>query len=72
LSSGCYPFLYNKIYDQIEDFLDYVDEMINAAMVFLQKKKIISSFDKVLVVHGWSAGTGHTNTMRVVSCSRLR
>eukprot|EP00463_Aulacantha_scolymantha_P006795 TRINITY_DN955_c0_g1_i1.p1 TRINITY_DN955_c0_g1~~TRINITY_DN955_c0_g1_i1.p1 ORF type:complete len:192 (+),score=45.05 TRINITY_DN955_c0_g1_i1:73-576(+) len=65
LSRGCYPFTYNKIYDQIEDFTDYMDQMIQSALVYAHDQNIILDGDKIVVVSGWGSGEGKTNTIRV-------
>merc|ERR1712087_496019 len=70
LSRGCSPFLYSKHYDQFTEFSDYIDEMIEATLLHIHKKKLISYNDKVVVVSGWASGGGNTNTMRVVQFSR--
>lgn len=67
LSRGCFPFLYSKVYDQIEDFSDYVNELVKECLTFCHQSKYIKPADKVVLVHGWRAGQGSTNTMRIVT-----
>jgi len=67
LSRGCYPFIYTKNYDQIEEFSDYIDGMVQEAMIFSHQKKLIRPGDKIIVVQGWAAGGGNTNTMRIIT-----
>lgn len=43
-----------------------MDNRINWAFAYAKKRGFIRNHDYVIVVTGWKAGSGSTNTMRVI------
>lgn len=66
LYRGVYPYIWDKLYDQVEEYNDYLDEMIGGVLGRMENDEIIKRGCKVVVVQGWAAGSGSTNTMRII------
>lgn len=59
------PLLYTN--PRVEDWIKDTDERCNAALEFGKRRGFISAGDNIIMVTGWRAGSGFTNTIRLVT-----
>ncbi|KAF9351925.1 Pyruvate kinase [Mortierella sp. NVP85] len=64
LSRGCYPFIYNE--PKVEDWQEDVDNRLRWGMDQAIQHGLLKSGQAVVVIQGFRAGYGNTNTMRIV------
>jgi len=73
LSKGLFPYLIRHTYDseKMEDFNDYISQVITECMMYGQERKLIVPGDKIIVVQGFKIFKGASNTMRILTFSPL-
>jgi len=64
LSRGVFPMLYNG--EKLPVWQDDVDARVNWALKEAVKAGYVKAGDAVVTLQGWTAGAGHTNTLRTV------
>ncbi|XP_050398747.1 pyruvate kinase [Patella vulgata] len=65
LFRGVYPMLYSE--PCCAEWIDDIDKRIHTALLMAQSKGFVAVNDSVVLVTGWSAGSGHTNTLRLIT-----
>ncbi|KAA3671957.1 pyruvate kinase [Paragonimus westermani] len=65
---GLHPFVHTS--EKLEDWSRDMDARLNAAMKYALSRGFVALGDQVVVVTGWKAGTGATNTVRVLELPR--
>ncbi|KAF8564031.1 hypothetical protein P879_08808 [Paragonimus westermani] len=65
---GLHPFVHTN--EKLEDWSRDMDARLNAAMKYALSRGFVALGDQVVVVTGWKAGTGATNTVRVLELPR--
>ena len=67
LFRACVPVYYVR--KEIDgDWQDDVDLRIWAAIDFGKRKGVIIDGDCIVAIQGWKRGSGHTNTLRIITC----
>lgn len=66
LSRGVYPFLYKGPKPGSSQWSTDVEKRVKWAITQGQTLGMLEKTDSVVVVQGWRAGVGHTNTVRVL------
>lgn len=66
LHRGVLPVLYEA--DRSEEWIDDVDKRINSGLMVAKDLGYINTGDVCILVTGWTAGTGATNTVRIITC----
>ncbi|ORZ28417.1 pyruvate kinase [Lobosporangium transversale] len=64
LSRGCYPFIYEQ--PKVDDWQEDVDNRLRWGMDQAIHHGLLKSGQPVIVIQGFRAGYGNTNTMRIV------
>ncbi|KAK6461794.1 pyruvate kinase [Scheffersomyces coipomensis] len=64
LSRGVYPFVYTK--DRVENWQEDVENRLRWAVSEAVELGIIKKGDSIVTVQGWTRGSGHSNTVRIV------
>ena len=64
LYRGVYPFIYDK--PSIENWQEDVENRLRWAVSEAVELGIISKGDPIVTVQGWTRGSGHSNTVRIV------
>ncbi|ODV79771.1 pyruvate kinase [Suhomyces tanzawaensis NRRL Y-17324] len=64
LYRGVYPFIYTK--DKVENWQEDVENRLRWAVSEAIDLGIISKGDSIVTVQGWTRGSGHSNTVRIV------
>ncbi|KAF7256229.1 hypothetical protein EG68_06496 [Paragonimus skrjabini miyazakii] len=65
---GLHPFVHTG--EKLQDWSRDMDARLNAAMNYALSRGFVALGDQVVVVTGWKAGTGATNTVRVLELPR--
>ncbi|RIB22456.1 pyruvate kinase, partial [Gigaspora rosea] len=69
LYRGCYPFIYDKPRDQVDDetrWQEDVENRIRWGINHAVKLQILKSGDPVIAIQGWKYGLGNSNTIRIL------
>ena len=64
LHRGIFPLLHTA--ERVTDWLQDVELRVQYAVNFGRDSKIVRPGDPLVIVTGWKAGAGFTNTMRVI------
>ena len=64
LYRGVYPFIYKK--DKVENWQEDVENRLRWAVSEAIDLGIINKGDSIVTVQGWTRGSGHSNTVRIV------
>lgn len=64
LFRGVYPFIYEK--DKVENWQEDVENRLRWAVSEAIELGIIKKGDSIVTVQGWTRGSGHSNTVRIV------
>ncbi|KAF9201473.1 Pyruvate kinase [Haplosporangium sp. Z 27] len=64
LSRGCYPFIYTQ--PKVDDWQEDVDARLRWGMAQAIEHGLLRPGQSVIVIQGFRAGYGNTNTMRIV------
>uniref|UniRef100_A0AC35U7Z2 Pyruvate kinase n=1 Tax=Rhabditophanes sp. KR3021 TaxID=114890 RepID=A0AC35U7Z2_9BILA len=65
LYRGIFPLYYDE--ERTENWLDDVTKRLDFAVDIGKDRGFIKSGDPVILVTGWSRGSGHTNTLRIIN-----
>lgn len=66
LHRGVLPILYQA--ERTAEWINDVDNRINNGLMIAKELRYIDSGDICVLVTGWKAGTGRTNTVRIITC----
>jgi len=69
LTRGVYPVCYPQAYQaKMESWGSYIDSMVKYAILECAREgvNLVARGDVAVVVQGWAAESGHTNTLRVI------
>ncbi|XP_071160457.1 pyruvate kinase-like isoform X2 [Mytilus edulis] len=66
LHRGVLPILYQG--ERTAEWINDVDNRINNGLMIAKELQYIDSGDICVLVTGWTAGTGRTNTVRIITC----
>lgn len=64
LYRGVYPFVYTK--DRVENWQEDVENRLRWAVSDAVELGLIKKGDSIVTVQGWTRGSGHSNTVRIV------
>lgn len=64
LYRGVYPFIYTK--DKVENWQEDVENRLRWAVSEAIELGIIKKGDSIVTIQGWTRGSGHSNTVRIV------
>lgn len=64
LYRGVYPFVYTK--ERVENWQEDVENRLRWAVSDAIEMGLISKGDTIVTVQGWTRGSGHSNTVRIV------
>jgi len=66
LYRGILPIEYNGNGPKLGDWLEDVNARVQHGVLYAKKRGMIKTGDTIIVLTGWKAGSGFTNTMRII------